>query len=121
MVKIKRGDHTLTVTMGAYKHLYKAMGYTLAGAETACEGVSAPDGVTTTHKPQKARTEASAARDDVSEYEEAEEEYELSEKPLSEMTFKELKSYAEYLGLKTNGVSGKKELRVMIRKREEQL
>lgn len=109
MVTIKRGEHTLVVTMGAYKSLYKSMGYVLTGAREDSRSSSAPVRVT---------TDPDYDEDCVSEPESYEEEVndDMEEKPLSEMSFKELKDYADRLGINTNGVSSKKEIRMAIRK-----
>lgn len=90
MVNIKRGEHSLTVTQGAYTHLYKAMGYNIIegkGEENppALEDVS-PD--------------INYAA--------------LEEKPLSDMNFKELRDYAAHLGIDITGMVNKKEVRTAI-------
>lgn len=90
MVKIKRGDLTLTVTQGAYLHIYKALGYSIVegkGGENPPALESVDSGIDY------------AA---------------LEEKPLSDMNFKELKDYAAHLGIDTTGMINKKEVRTAI-------
>jgi hypothetical protein len=115
MVEIKRGDHTLSVTMGAFRAVYKSMGYVLAGSEEGHTAPSAPEVGTNTHSSETAPVDEPEADDDT----EAEEEEELEEKPVSEMSFRELKEYAFDLGINPKGMSSK-ELRKAILEAEEE-
>lgn len=112
MVTIEKNGNTLLVTMGAYKNFYKSMGYTLLEAEEVRKVLPASKEVNVTNDYEE---------DPMSNTESYEDETsdDMEEKPLSEMSFNELKEYADRLGINTNGVSSKKELRIAIRKMEE--
>lgn len=114
MVNIKRGEHILTVSMGAYRNVYKAMGYSIVGAE---EGHKAPSAPARTHVPsmEKALTEDSAKPDTDDEGEDLEDDEPQEEKPLGEMDMDELVAYADRLGIDHEGVRYKKDMRALIR------
>lgn len=104
MVIIEKGTHILSVTVGAYNTLFRAQGYRIVGSEGVHTDSFLQDGEVTP-------TGGKNANED--EYESNEDEYD-DEKPLSEMTFKELKDYATKLGINTNGMSSKREIREAI-------
>lgn len=115
MAKIHKGSQTLEVTKGAYKSIYAPLGWSL---ETSVEPTQAelPEGEenSSTMPPEQPQNDSQQE----SEGFEAEDEYqdeELSEKPLSEMSFDELKQYASELGLEYVGIRSKKELRALIK------
>lgn len=116
MVTIRKNDTTLNVTRGAFNSLYKAMGFSIVN--DAEEGHSAPSSV---GKVITAPTVKNSVEED---YKAVNDDYfddddDLEEKPLSEMTFKELKQYAAALGLDVNGVTSKRELRAIIRESQD--
>lgn len=131
MVTIQRYNHILTVTNGAYQGIYKPLGYTIVGEPGDDNSVSQayPCGTTTPgdvtdHHEAPGATEADP--DGPNSYNEAyltgeapdedtEEEDPVDEKPLGEMSFKELKQYAETLGLNANGYSSKRDLKEAIK------
>lgn len=116
MVHIKKGAHTALVSMGAFKNLYEPMGYVIVRAGEADTAPLAPDKGVTPVDAKKPVTDAPEATEDVvdSDDEDGDEEDELEEKPLSEMNFRELKTYASRLGLNVNGVNSKRELKMLI-------
>lgn len=116
MVHIKKDAHTALVSMGAFKNLYEPMGYVIVRAGEADTAPLAPDKGVTPVDAKKPATDAPEATEDVvdSDDEDGDEEDELEEKPLSEMNFRELKTYASRLGLNVNGVNSKRELKTLI-------
>ena len=117
MVHIKKGAHTALVSMGAFKNLYEPMGYVIVRAGEAATAPLAPDkGVTPVDAKKSVTDVPEASEDAVDSYvdEDGDEEDELEEKPLSEMNFRELKTYASRLGLNVNGVNSKRELKTLI-------
>ena len=113
MVTITRGNHSITVTRGAFLRLYKPMGYVITGAEEDLTASPAPGNETTPVNTQD------VSEDDLGPVEEDPsdvDEDDLDEKPLSEMTFRELKRYAHKLGITANGMSSRKEVRTAINK-----
>ena len=116
MVHIKKGAHTALVSMGAFKNLYEPMGYVIVRAGEATTAPLAPDKGVTPVDAKKPATDAPEATEDVvdSDDEDGDEEDELEDKPLSEMNFRELKTYASRLGLNVNGVNSKRELKTLI-------
>lgn len=123
MVTIKRGEHSLRVTRGAFLHLYKGMGYTIVGTEEDLTVPSAPGGeITLPEDDGVSEDDSESGEDEVTDddtEEDEDEEDELEEKPISEMNFKELKEYAARLGINTNGMSSKKDIRTAILEAEE--
>lgn len=97
MIKIKRGTHELEVTQGAFKSIFAPAGYTVV------------------EQPAKAQE----TPEDDEELELEEEEQDLSEKPLSEMSFNELKEYAEQLGIQTSGMRTHRQLKQAIQAAQE--
>jgi hypothetical protein len=98
MVTICNGKHRVTVSEGAYQSLYKSMGYSPIQGEEV--GQVAPSDT-----PEVVETV---------DYSEAEEEVEeLTEKPISELTLRELREVANSLGIPTSGKS-KQELKDLI-------
>lgn len=122
MAKIHKGSQTLEVTKGAYRAIYAPLGWSL---EASVEPTQAelPEGEenSSTTPPEQPQNDSQQESEDF----EAEDEYqdegtseeleELSEKPLSEMSFDELKQYASELGLEYIGIRSKRELRALIK------
>lgn len=105
MVTIEKRGKTLVVTKGAYTQFYRSLGYSIVGGEGAHNA------------PSFRNVENTHSSDEVDTYDEDSDGYD-EEKPLSEMSFRELKAYADKLGIGTNGVSSKNELRRLIRNKE---
>lgn len=124
MVRIKKGNHTLSVTWGAFFSLYESMGYAI----TETEGDEAVPPVSDKAVPQSEPKNGSEDDSDPVDDDDGvpvddgydDEDPDLEEKPLSEMDFKELKEYASRLGIRTNGMNSKKDLRVAIRQVQDQ-
>lgn len=100
MIRIKRGTHTMSVTRGAFKSVYKPMGYEELEAE----------------KPNETNSEHDDGYEDADT---EDEEPVLDEKPLGEMSFNELKEYATQLGLATSGMRTRRELKEAIQQAEQ--
>lgn len=111
MVKIYKGDHVLFVSRGAYNDLYKSMGYVLAGAGEGHKTPLVPGGGTNTPEDENPSSDAENGFED-----DTDDEYAyLDEKPLGEMTLKELNIYAERCGYNIEGLEGKREIRAAIK------
>lgn len=123
MLQVTNGVVTLTVTKGAFKSFYEHNGFhTVDGADGTEEA-----GVVTTHPTpgtvysgdssqqkivedtEDAENEADGDEDDT------EDDVDLSEIPLGEMSFDQLNDYADQLELDHEGIRSKKELRALIR------
>lgn len=115
MVTITNGVQTFTVTEGAFKSIFKAQGYTVAGKQQKAE--TFVETSTPTTEPTIANTEEiilpslenppeDENQGSVDEPERLSED--LSEIPLSEMTNKQLTAYAAQLGVDIKGVKSKR-------------
>lgn len=130
MVTIRKGDHSLRVTQGAFLRLYKPMGYTVDGAEGDTLVPPAPDGVGTTpdaddsikddSEDDEDESSTGSEDDDEETEEESEPEDDLDEKPISEMSTRELRRYAENLGIETEGLNSRNKLLRAIREYEDE-
>lgn len=115
MVDIVKDGHKLTVTKGAFKHIFQKQGYTLLdGSETAYNAVSDFHNTETVPHSEKPDMGHLAASDGVIE---ENIDAELEEKPVSEMTFKELKRYAQNHGIDTTDMTGKKDVKRALREK----
>ena len=105
MVTIQRAGHVLTVSKGAFKTLYKPMGYVIVGDEGEPEASPAPGKEITPPDTGDGSEDYLSSGEDESDGADAdpddEEDADLEEKPLSEMNFKELKAYAKRRGIGT--------------------
>lgn len=119
MIKIQKGDSILTVTQGAYLNYFEDLGYRVLRATRkpdSLEGVSIQsdkDSAVSGDLSQLNITPEGDS-DEFPEEGEDEEELDLSEIPLGEMTGPQLRQYAEELGLPYEGLK-KRELRELIR------
>lgn len=102
MILIYRDSHTIQVTKGAYKQIYKPLGWIAVEEESSIkketifnEDVNAQDGIKSENLPTNSEPEQDSEEDEDS----AEEDAELLEKPLSSMSIKELYRYAELSGI----------------------
>lgn len=119
-VHIKRGDVRLYVPQKAFLSKYAPVGYTLddgadddrTDAQMSFGSVSdvTPDtGMVMPKMTVEDKYEPNTDDDDT------EEENELEETPLSEMTFPQLQQYARMHGISANGYNNKKALREAIK------
>lgn len=108
MVTIKRDQTILVVTQGAFKNYFQGMGYEVV------DGTQRPEnsGWDNLH-PELETLEAEAST--ASEVDPEEEAEDLSEIPLSEMSFAQLHARAGQLGIAHENIHSKKELRAAIR------
>lgn len=119
MLTITNGAQTLTVTKGAYNSMYAPQGWEIASTKMSSENidlsvVSENKGLLPTEAENTKTGDEIDAPGDV-ESEEPEEDIDLSEIPLSEMSVPQLKTYAKQLGLEVNTDSAR-QLRNQIRK-----
>lgn len=114
MLHITNGPVTLTVTKGAFNNYYKHCGFQI---ENRAEGAELERVVTTqpNYTVEYLGDSSQVENEKKSDGYEDDEEIELSEIPLSEMSFEQLNEYADQLGLEHEGIRSKKELRAMIR------
>lgn len=126
MIKIRKGNSTLTVTHGAYKNYYKHLGYEPVGVATDGENPGEENTHPhddsqhcgdSTHLNDGEGTPDDEEGEDFSEDEEeaSDDEVNLSEIPLGEMGLEQLHAYAEELGLDHEEIASKKKLRALIR------
>lgn len=125
MVTIERAGHVLTVTQGAFKALYRPMGYVIVGDEGEPEASPSPGKEITPPVDEDGSEDDSSSEEDENSDEnedpdDDQDDDDLEEKPLSEMNFKELKAYAKRQGINVNGMSSKKEVREAILEAEEE-
>lgn len=111
MVTIEKDGRTLTVTKGAFNKIYKSAGYVIVGAEEDRQVPSASGNEITYTDHKNVREESSESVEDDSD---DDEDDAFDEKPLSEMTFRELKSYADSIGLDHSDYTTKRDLRNAI-------
>lgn len=103
MITINRDSHTIQVTKGAYKQIYKPLGWIVVEEESSIEketvfieDANIPDGTKSEDLPIDLESENDSEEDEDTS---AEEDEELLEKPLSSMNLKELYRYAELVGV----------------------
>lgn len=112
MLTIKKDDTVLTVTVGAFKGLYKGLGF-----RPVSGGSIKPSPIDQENIPSNGNTdlEDDSGTSDNDINEDTDDEEDLSEIPFGEMNFKQLKTYARQLGIDTTGITDKRELRKVIR------
>lgn len=121
MIKITNGLTTLEVTPGAYKDIFSHQGYTPVQSVSTNQTempavVSQPDGDKLPGEDSETVTESISDQEtDGDTPEEISEEENLSEIPLGEMTDKQLREYADQLGVDLTGVTSRKAVRAKIR------
>lgn len=111
MIKIYKANQTLTVTNGAYKEVFEPQGWKRSsGSPTKVKPkLSVPETVNETLSVEPLPTEEDIPQESLDTSED------LCEKPLSEMTFEELKDYASIMSISVGNIRNKKELRAHIR------
>lgn len=113
---VTNGTVTLKVSKGAFNMIYKNRGFhpvETEGASNWSDMVGMQEHHEIPHLEDPSQQEA----EEEEEYpeEDEEEEVDLSEIPLGEMSFDQLREYADQLELNYEGLRSKKELRVLIR------
>lgn len=120
MVTITNGTQVLTVTKGAYKSMYAPQGWEkIRSDEMASKNDDFSDGlknrVIMSPEPETTKIEKkNDTLNDEPEYD-ADDNVDLAEIPISEMSVPQLKAYAAQLGIKVNTDSAR-QLRTQIRK-----
>lgn len=119
-VHIKRGDIRLYVPQKAFLSKYAPVGYTLDdGADDdhtdAQMSFGSVSGVTPDTGMVMPKMTSADEYEPTTDNEDTEEENELEEIPLSEMTFPQLQQYARMHGISANGYNNKKALREAIK------
>lgn len=112
MVKITNGNSVLTVTSGAYHSMYKPQGWRPVDEQVQAK-VVAP--AKKKAEPISVGIEAPEPDPDTDVEAEELETEDLSEKPLKEMSFEELRAYATQLKIDITDLDSKKNLREAIR------
>jgi hypothetical protein len=120
MIQVTNGFVTLRVSKGALNSFYASKGFYPVESSELTEAPKLPGGISMPPVDKNDPVEDSAqSQEDVYEEdndgEEDEEEVDLSEIPLGEMSFEQLRMYADQLDLDHEGLRSKKELRVLIR------
>lgn len=121
MVRITNDVMTLRVTRQAFLSQYQPCGFRLleSSEETSGEELygNSPEAENERlgEDFQEERDEMTEGADTDTEYEEDEDEIDLSEIPLTEMDYYQLCAYSDQLGLDRSGLRSKKELRQLIR------
>lgn len=133
MLTITNGRDIIMVTRGAYAALYKHQGYTVVSGEGGSTPPPNPgdeaessqakitpngsedEGVTLPTGKSKVDSSSTNPGEYAAEDEEEEEEVDLSEIPLAEMTRSQLLEYADQLGVEYTGEETKRKLRELIR------
>lgn len=112
MLTIKKDDTVLTVTVGAFKGVYKSLGFRPVSGGSIKSPFTDRENV-----PPNGNTvlEDDPGTSDSDINEDADDEEDLSEIPFGEMNFKQLKAYARQLGIDITGITDKRELRKVIR------
>lgn len=111
MIQIKKDNTILQVTKGAYRNFYQALGYRIV------RGSQMPEisGGVNTHGDEENQHLEDSTQPEMAEAEYEDEELDLSEIPLTQMSVDQLCAYADQLGLDREGIRSKKELRALIR------
>lgn len=120
MLQVTNGVVTLMVTKGAFGSFYKHKGFHPIDDEDGGVVVTCPTLETmppddSSQQEMTEDTEDLGDEKDGDEYD-TEDDVDLSEIPLSGMSFDQLNDYADQLGLDHESIRSKKELRMLIRK-----
>lgn len=133
MLMITNGRDVIMVTRGAYAALYKHQGYTVVSGEGGSTPSPNPGDeaessqARNTHNGSEDESvtlptgepEVDSSTENPGEYDaeddEEEEEVDLSEIPLAEMTRSQLLAYADQLGVEYTGEETKRKLRELIK------
>lgn len=117
MVKIYKGDKSMTVARSAYEEIFKMDGWKLKKESKKSEFKDKKDG--TALPSMDSHTEDEDEDDDETEDEDDEEEFSyLHEKPVAEMTGDEVKVYAKMLDIDISGKSKAEVVKLIEKKRK---
>ena len=115
-IRNPNGSGTLEVTKGAYREIYAHLGWV---PDVEPEKTPIPhdhEEEENPHEPHEEQPEDELElQNEDQEDQEEDMEDELEEKPISLMSFEELKEYAARLNIDTTGLRSKKELRLRIK------
>lgn len=112
-IRNPNGSGTLEVTKGAYREIYAHLGWV---PDVEPEKTLIPhnqEEEENPHEPHEEQPEDELELQNEDHEEDMEDE--LEEKPISLMSFEELKEYAARLNIDTTGLRSKKELRLRIK------
>ena len=109
MVTITNGKRTTVVTSGVYRELYAPEGWQIVSEGN--ENTSAKEILNFEEKTSE--IDENELSEDYFEPEEVEEVEDI-EKPLSEMSIKELRNYAEEKGIDVSSAKNKQDIRAII-------
>lgn len=115
-IRNPNGSGTLEVTKGAYREIYAHLGWV---PDVEPKKTPIPHDNGEEENPHESHEEQ--PEDDLELQDEDQEDHdedmddELEEKPISLMSFEELKEYADRLNIDTTGLRSKKELRLRIK------
>jgi hypothetical protein len=113
-VEISRGKEKRVVSMSSYKNFFKSAGWKLAGEIPATsQSIEKVEKKKETKKEEKVEEPVKDEWDEVLSDEEVEDDDE-AEKPISEMTKKEMQEYAEKKGISLAGLSTASQYRQAI-------
>lgn len=115
-IRNPNGSGTLEVTKGAYREIYTHLGWV---PDVELEKTPIPHAHEEEENPHEfheehPEDELELQEEDQEDHEEDMED-ELEEKPISLMSFEELKEYAARLNIDTTGLRSKKDLRLRIK------
>lgn len=115
-IRNPNGSGTLEVTKGAYREIYAHLGWVPDVEPEKPLLPHAHKEEESPHEPheEQPEDELELQNEDQEDHEEDMED-ELEEKPISLMSFEELKEYAARLNIDTTGLRSKKELRLRIK------
>ena len=115
-IRNPNGSGTLEVTKGAYREIYAHLGWVPDVEPKKTTIPHANEEEENPHESHDERPEDELElQDEDQEDNEEDMEDELEEKPISLMSFEELKEYAARLNIDTTGLRSKKELRLQIK------
>lgn len=115
-IRNPNGSGTLEVTKGAYREIYAHLGW-VPDVEPEKDLIPhSHEEEENPHEPhdEQPEDELELQNEDQEDHEEDMED-DLEEKPISLMSFEELKEYAARLNIDTTGLRSKKELRLRIK------
>lgn len=109
LVKIYKGDKSLLIPYGAYKHQYAPSGWILSKDFRVTD--SQPDETVSDEKEHETEYE----NEDENDTSESSVIEDLEERPLSELSIPELRALAEHKGIDITGITSAKKLRDAIK------
>lgn len=115
-IRNPNGSGTLEVTKGAYREIYAHLGWVpdVEPKKTPIPHANEEEENPHESHEEQPEDELELQNEDQEDHDEDMED-ELEEKPISLMSFEELKEYADRLNIDTTGLRSKKELRLRIK------